>query len=297
MTTSKTVGSVSGLWRFPVKSMKGEKIELAELSSRGIAGDRAYALIDSDTGKVVSAKSVKLFPGILNCQAEFVDTPRSGTETPAVRITLSDGATVMSNSPDVNRVLSDHFGRNLTLAQSAPKDFTIDMYHPDIEDLDPKGRRDVVQEQKLGAALFAEHGIPSPVEAGLFFDLFPISVLTTSSLNRLNELEPQSRFDERRFRMNVIVDANEAGFVENRWIGRQVAIGEQVKLRVAIPDSRCVMTTLPQDDLPKDSNILRALAQHNRLQVADAGKYACIGVYAVVETGGTIRKGDTVTLF
>jgi hypothetical protein len=253
-------------------------------------------LIDSDTGKVVSAKGVKLFPGMLNCRAEYVETPHSGSEPPAARISLSDGATLMSNSPDVDRVLSDHFGRNVTLAQSAPKDFTIDMYHPDIEDLDPKGRRDVVLDQKLGAALFAEHGIPSPVEAGLFFDLFPISVLTTSSLNRLSDLQPQSRFDERRFRMNVIVDANEPGFVENNWVGRQLAIGEHVKLRVAIADSRCVMTTLPQDDLPKDSDILRALARYNKLQVADAGKYACIGVYAVVEAPGIVRTGDAVTL-
>jgi uncharacterized protein YcbX len=276
--------------------MKGEQLELAELSSRGIAGDRAYALIDSDSGKVVSAKGVKLFPGMLNCRAEFIDTPRSGSQPPTVRIQLPDDTTVMSDSPDVDRVLSDHFGRTVTLAQSAPKDFTIDMYHPDIEDLDPKGRRDVVLEQKLGAALFAERGIPSPVEAGLFFDLFPITVLTTSSLNHLNELQPQSRVDERRFRMNLIVDSNEPGFVENDWIGRQLSIGENVKLRVAIPDSRCVMTTLPQDDLPKDSDILRGLAKYNKIQVADAGQYACIGVYAIVETGGTIRKGDAVTL-
>ena len=293
---STSVGSVARLWRFPVKSMKGEQIELAELSSRGIAGDRAYALIDSDTGKVVSAKGVKRFPGMLNCRAEFVETPRLGSKPPAVRIQLSDNATVMSDSPDVDRVLSDHFGRNVTLAQSAPKDFTIEMYHPDIEGLDPKGRRDVTLDQKLGAALFAERGIPSPVEAGLFFDLFPISVLTTSSLDRLNELQPQSRFDERRFRMNLIVDSNEPGFVENDWLGRQLSIGENVKLRVAIPDSRCVMTTLPQDDLPKDIDILRGLARYNKIQVADAGQYACIGVYAIVETGGAIKKGDAVTL-
>ena len=296
MATNAIVGSVDALWRFPVKSMGGEQIEQAELSERGIAGDRAYALIDTDTGKVVSAKSVKLFPGMLNCRATFVEPPVSGSEPPPVRIVLPSGVTVTSESNDAERILSEHFQRNVTLAKSAPDDFTIDMYHPDLGDLDPTGRRDVVADQKLGSAFFAERGLPSPVAAGLFFDLFPISVLTTSSLDRLNELQPQSRFDQRRFRMNVIVNANETGFVENGWIGRELAIGEDVKLRVAIPDSRCVMTTLPQGDLLKDTEILRGLARHNRIQVADAGQYPCVGVYAVVEAPGVIRTGDEVKL-
>jgi uncharacterized protein YcbX len=276
--------------------MKGEQIEQAELSSRGIAGDRAYALIDSDTGKVVSAKSVKLFPEMLDCRATFVATPDAGSEPPPVRINLPSGVTVTSDSSDVERVLSEHFKRNVTLARSAPADFTIDMYHPDVEDFDPAGRRDVVRDQKLGSAFFADRGLPSPVAAGLFFDLFPISVMTTSTLDRLNELQPTSRFDQRRFRMNVIVTAKETGFVENGWIGRELAIGENVRLRVAIPDSRCVMTTLPQDDLPRDMDILRTLAQHNKIQISEVGKFACAGVYAIVEKPGVIRTGDQVKL-
>ena len=69
--------------------------------------------------------------------------------------------------------------------------------------------------QKLGAALFAEVGIESPVPVGSFFDVFPLSVLTTSTLAQLNELRPQSRFDQRRFRMNVIVNTERPGFIEN----------------------------------------------------------------------------------
>ena len=295
MTTTAIVGSVAGLWRFPVKSMQGQRLEEAELSRRGIAGDRAYALIDSDTGKVVSAKSVKRFPGILNCRAEFVEPLRTGSEQPPVRIVMPNGSTVTSDSNQIDQILSDHFSRRVTLAKAAPDDFTIDMYHPDVEDFDPKGRRDVVEDQKLGSALFAQLGISSPVEPGLFFDCFPISVVTTSSLNRLNELQPQSNFDERRFRMNVIVNADEGGFVENDWVGHQLEIGE-VKLRIAVPDARCVMTTLAQDELPKDTDILRALVNYNRIQVGSSGRFASLGVYAVVEEPGTIRIGDGVML-
>jgi uncharacterized protein len=296
MTTSKIVGSVTGLWRFPVKSMRGERIEQAELTGRGLVGDRAYALIDADTGKVVSAKSVRLFPEMLGCQAAFVEPPQSGRELPPVRITLPDGATVTSDSNDVDSALSAYFRRNVNLARSAPEDFTIDMYHPDIEDLDPAGNRDTVVEQKLGSAYFAQDGLASPVPVGSFFDLFPVSVLTTSTLEQLSKLRPQTIFDERRFRMNVIVGAKEEGFVENDWVGHELAIGDEVRLSVAQPDSRCVMTTLAQDELPKDTEVLRMLVQHNRIQVGVAGSSPCAGVYAVVEARGTMRTGDRVAL-
>lgn len=296
MAASETVGSIAGLWRFPVKSMGGEQLEQAELTESGLLGDRAYALIDADTGKVVSAKSVRLYPDLLACQAAFVEPPQAGLELPPVRITLPNGRTVTSDSGDIDRLLSAYLGRDVTLAHAAPDDFTIDQYHPDLENLDPAGYRDTVVEQKLGSAFFAQAGLASPVAATSFFDLFPVSVLTESTLDQLNKLRPQSRFDQRRFRMNVIVDTQDAGFVENDWTGHQLTIGDAVRLIVAMPDPRCVMTTLAQDDLPKDIDILRTLTQHNRIPVAGAGLFPCAGVYTVVAASGIIRKGDPVAL-
>jgi uncharacterized protein len=95
--------------------------------------------------------------------------------------------------------------------------------------------------------------------------------------------------------MNVVVDTLEDGFVENGWVGRTLALGDTVRLTVVLPDPRCVMTTLAQDDLPKDNDIIRTLAQHNRLDVA-GGLYPCAGVYAVVEATGTTKHGDPVAL-
>ncbi len=296
MTTSEGVGSIAALWRFPVKSMRGERLDETELTERGLLGDRAYALIDVNTGKVVSAKSVRLFPDLLGCQAVFVESPRLGRELPPVRIALPDGTSVNSESGDVDRVLSACFKRDVTLARAAPEDFTIDQYHPDLENLDPAGHRDAVVEQKLGSAFFAELGLPSPVPVGSFFDLFPVSVLTTSTLEQLNAVWPQSRFDERRFRMNVIVRTREPGFVENGWVGHELAIGPTVRLNVALPDPRCVMTTLAQDDLRKDTDILRTLTRHNRIRVGDAGRFPCAGVYTVLAAPGTVRTGDRVEL-
>ncbi len=296
MAETVRVGSVVGLWRFPVKSMRGERLEEAKLTERGLVGDRVYALIDAETGKVVSAKSVKLFPDILDCRAEFVEPPLPDRELPPVRISLPDDTSVTSDSGEVDRVLSAYFRREVTLTRAAPDDFTIDMYHPDVEGADPAGHQDTFVEQKLGSAFFAEAGVPSPVPAGSLFDLFPVSVITTSTLERLDEIQPESRFHERRFRMNVTVGTERAGFLENDWVGRDLAIGDAVRLGVALPDPRCVMTTLAQDDLPKDTDVLRTLARHNKIQVGTAGEFPCAGVYAVVETPGTMRVADPVAI-
>ncbi|HYN08677.1 MAG TPA: MOSC N-terminal beta barrel domain-containing protein [Vicinamibacterales bacterium] len=293
---SVAVGSVAGLWRFPVKSMGGERPESIEITGHGIVGDRAFALIDAQTGKVVSAKSVRLYPGLLDCRATFVEPPQAGRDVPAVRITLPDGRSVTSDDARVDRELSAHFKRDVTLARAAPPDYTIDQFHPDIEHVDPSGHRNTFVEQKLGSAFFGELGVASPVPVGAFVDLFPVSVLTTSTLAELATRRPASQFDQRRFRMNVIVDAPVRGFPENEWIGRELAIGDDVRLRIALPDPRCVMTTLPQGDLSQDLEILKTLVRENSLQVGDAGRYPCAGAYAIVEAAGTVRAGDRVAV-
>ena len=121
MASGEGVGTVVGLWRFPVKSMAGEQIAEAELTERGLVGDRRYALIDVQTGKVVSAKSVRLFPNVLGCQARFIEAPRAGQEMPPVRIVLPNGTSVTSDASDSDRVLSAYFGRDVTLARTAPR--------------------------------------------------------------------------------------------------------------------------------------------------------------------------------
>src|SRR3569832_2235662 len=287
MALGEDIGSVAALWRFPVKSMGGEQLDRVEVSAGGVIGDRAYGLIDKDTGRVASAKSVKLFPNLLDCKATFVEEPRTGGELPAVQILLPDGATVRSDSSDVDQVLSAYFKRNVTLQRAAPDDFTIDSYEPD------KG---TAVAQKLGSALFAEIGVESPVLAGSFFDLFPLSLMTSSTLARLDELRPQSEFDQRRFRMNVIVNTEQAGFVENGWISRSLGLGERARINVPVPDPRCVMLTLAQDGLPKDTDILRTLAGHNKVQVATLGFLLCVGVFVVVVALGSVRIGDRVLL-
>ena len=289
------VGTVATLSRFPVKSMQGERLSVTDLTASGLVGDRAYALLDRSTGKVVSAKHPRIGPQVLACRATFLDEIGPDVHKSRVLISLPDGTTVSSDDRDANATLSSFLGLDVTLERSAPEDFTIDHFHPDLASPDPEEPTGTVTESKLGAAFFAKAGIASPVPDGSFLDVFPVSLLTTSTLEQLQVIRPESRFDARRFRMNVVVDTPADGFVEDLWTGRSLQIGETVRLSVVLPDPRCVMITLAQDDLPTDIDILRTLVQHHRVEVAGRLR-PCAGAYAVVEVAGTVSTGDQVSL-
>jgi uncharacterized protein len=281
----QALGLVRSLWRYPVKSMAGEELDASEVTGRGLLGDRAYALIDSVDGKVASAKNPRKWPQLFEFGAAFCDNPRTGAAPPTVRITLPDGATVSSDQPDIDAVLSRALGRPVgmraagpghgdVVASTSPNPWTAtaEEYWPDMEGLD---FRDTVTDFDL--------------PQGTFFDIAVLHVLTTATLDRLGELYPAGQMATRRFRPNIVIDTagGPAGFVENDWVGRTLHLGEQVQLAVSEPCPRCVMITLPQGGLLKDSGILRTAAQHNKTH---------IGVYASVLRGGQVRHGDQITV-
>jgi len=271
-TTQSGLGSVVSLWRYPVKSMMGEELNGAEVTERGLLGDRTYALLDSSTAKIVSAKNPRKWPNLFDFRAAFVEPPRTGEKIPPVRIALPNGTTLTSEQRELNQVLTNALGRAVTLATATPETPSLEEYWPDMEGL---AHRETVTDEAI--------------PAGTFFDLAVTHVLTTATLDRLRDLYPQGRFEVRRFRPNIVVQpsSGEKTFVENAWIGHTLAIGDQVRLNITGPCPRCVMTTLSQGDLPKDPGILRTAAQHNQVNV---------GVYAAVVRGGTIRRGDPLRL-
>jgi uncharacterized protein YcbX len=278
-------GLVVALWRYPVKSMQGEELNRVEIGPRGLLGDRAYALIDGSDGKIGSAKNPRKWPRMFDFRAALVDTPQHDMEVPAARITLPDGTLVMSDQSDLNQILSQALARQVTLEAAARANQGVvagspvagwtpkaEEYWPDMEGLD---YRDTVTDFDL--------------PTGTFFDCATVHVLTTATLDRLRELYPQGRFELRRFRPNVVVELADdvKDFVENGWVGLTLVLGNAVRLRITGPCPRCVMTTLPQSDLPKDPGILRTAAQHNQVNV---------GVYASVVQGGVVRRGDAIRL-
>jgi uncharacterized protein YcbX len=267
-------GSVVGLWRYPVKSMMGEELNAAEITDRGVVGDRRFAVVDAATGKVAGAKNPRKWGNFFDYRAAYVEPPRAGSSLPAVRLTLPDGTVVTNEQADLAKVLSAALGREVQLAEATQRERTetAEEYWPDMEGLE---HRDTVTNWEL--------------PPGTFFDLAIVHLLTTATIEKLRDLYPQGRFEVRRFRPNIVVSTSpdRQGFVENDWIDHTIALGEEVRLRINGPCPRCVMTTLAQGDLPKDPGILRTAARHNA---------ANVGVYADVVVGGTVRRGDPVTL-
>jgi MOSC domain-containing protein len=270
------VGSVVALWRYPVKSMMGEELSACEVTDRGLLGDRRFAVVDRATGKVGGAKNPRKWGNFFDFRAAYAEPPKAGARISPVRITLPDGTVVTSGQPDLEQILSRAFGRDVELAEARPGQMpsaaTAEEYWPDMAGLD---YRDTVTDFEM--------------PAGTFFDIAVVHLLTTATINRLRALYPDGRFEVRRFRPNIVISTGgeDAGFAENGWIGRTAAVGGTVRLAITEPCPRCVMITLPQGDLPKDAGILRTAAQHNAVNV---------GVYASVVSGGTIRRGDPVTL-
>ena len=111
MTEQGAVGPVVDLRRYPIKSMMGEELNAAEVTERGLLGDRAFALIDASDGKVASAKHPRKWAGLFDFRAAFAEPPRRAEKLPHVRITLPDGALVSSEQPDLDRILSELLGR------------------------------------------------------------------------------------------------------------------------------------------------------------------------------------------
>ena len=263
-------GKVVALWRYPIKSMQGEQLPVALLAQESLLGDRAFALLDRATGLVASAKNPGRWSLLLACQAAFVVPPTLGEALPPVRVTLPDGTSILSEQPDFNRRLSQALGREVVLSRATLSSPRLEQYWPQV-----------------GSLTSQPHVTEEALPPHTFFDLAPLHLLTTATLGRLGQLYPQGRFDVRRFRPNLVIEAAHApaDFVEHSWIGRTLAIGEQVRLHITGACPRCVMTTLSQGDLPADLGILRTAARHNQ---------ATVGVYASVLYGGTIRQGDAL---
>ena len=265
-------GAVVSLWRYPVKSMMGEELNASYLTDRGLLGDRSLALVDSETAMVVSAKNPRKWPTMFDFRAAFTAPPEMGTPLPPVRVTFPDGASVTSDDAGFAELVSAALGRPVTLATGGLPEPMLEEYWPDMAELDHQ--ETVTDEATL---------------AGTFFDLATVHVLTTATMLRLGQLYPEGRFDARRFRPNIVVRPSDdaAEFVESNWVGQELRIGDEVALEITDHCPRCVMTTLPQGDLPKDSGILRTAARHNGVHV---------GVYAEVRRSGIVRRGDAIAL-
>lgn len=273
MTT--TIGTVASLHRYPVKSMQGETPDSVELTDDGVVGDRIWALRDAETGKLVSAKRPRLWRAMLDCRATTRDDG-------GVDVTTPDGETYGVTDPALRISLNALFGRDVGVEEATETQQGV--YESDWPEIE-------------GVTLSGEIDLPTNLSGvgTTFIDLGILHLLTSASLDALQAAAPDVNVDVRRFRPSILLDTPDLdGFPENDWAGRTMTIGDVV-ITVGDPAPRCVMTTVAQEELPRELAVLQAIAAENRL-TNDLGSFACLGAYASVAAGGTVRVGDTVTL-
>ena len=306
------VGRVREVWRYPVKSMAGERLEACGVGAQGLWGDRGWALRDEEAGEI---RGAKISPALMLCAARYREEPSADGAPPHVRITLPDGSRTATDAPDVNERLSELVGRRVTLWPLRP---AADRAHyrramPGARVIGLLSRSRSFRRLALGAMRVTgldadlrkdfgrEPGEPLPdlsvfssdlfeftSPPGTYFDAYPIHLLTTSSLDALARLNPDSAWDARRFRPNFLIETGEGveGLAEAGWGGRTLRVGG-LRLKCEVPTPRCSMTIQAQDGLPKDPRVLRTI-------VREAGQN--LGVYASVEAAGRVAAGDEVEL-
>ena len=277
------VGVVKEIWRYPVKSMAGERVVMGDLTPRGLRGDRRWALRDDVHQEIWSGRNLH---AISACAARYLAEP-AGDESPAVRITLPGGVQVDSGDTDAHVRISAALGHPLSLW---PVVDPTNLAHY---------RRKPREQVELGAYLAEQFarlpGEPfpdlskAPPEAmefvsapGGYCDVAPLHVLTTASLAHMKALNSAADWDVRRFRPNLLIetDGGLTGLVDAAWAGRTLAIAD-ARVTCSIDAFRCATPTLATPDLPKDPSVLRSI-------VRDANQN--LGLYAGTAKGGGYGK-------
>jgi hypothetical protein len=280
------VGTIAQLWRYPVKSMGGERLRSARLSWRGIPGDRGWAVYDEARGGVTNAKRL---PPLRTCRARYAAEPVPGDRPPPAEITLPDGTTVPTGSPGIPGRLSELAGRAVSLRALGPAG----------DEAAPRVTTAGESPGTLRALMGILPGEPEPdmseftperlrlLRQGNFFDAFPLHLLTRTTLRTLARVAPDPDWDERRFRPNLLIEMDDGdGYPELAWVGRRLRAGGAL-IQVVTGCPRCVMVTLEGDGLPQDHRVMRTLVRETRHTA---------GIYASVAGEGEVREGDAIEL-
>ncbi len=282
------VGTVAELWRYPVKSMGGERLASSAVDQRALHADRMWAVRDLELGAVTTARRL---PALLGCTARYVEEPPAGVgpgDVAHVVVTFPDGTEVASTDGDrMDARLSELAGKSVTLVPLPPLDDKaayrgVLASKKDIRkqfglrDDEPLPDFTMFPVRKLAElAVFA-----TPI--GIFADAYPLHVVTTSSLRTMAALGGD--FDVRRFRPNVVVDSELEGLAEQEWLGG-VLRSDDVTMDVEIPTIRCTIPLREQAGVAADPQVMRTVSRHGD---------RCFGVYADVAAGGTLRVGSPV---
>ena len=271
------VGIIKRLFRYPLKSMSGEQLSELAVGETGAVGDRAFALRKQD-GRLMTAKRSGQ---LLQFQASYSD---------------GEAAELIVNCPDGRQLKGEELSEGETLSKLLGQKVSLERRQPEQENYGELDARTVFADIPLETALKGKRRQLAPdadrydLAPGTFFDSAHLHLITTGTLAHLQSLiGPDAEVDVRRFRPNIFIESSPvlSGFIEDEWYDAKLQIGTSVQIHDIWPTLRCVMTTLPQGEIPKDLRILHAIVKNHETN---------LGAFAAVETAGTIKIGDRVTL-
>jgi uncharacterized protein YcbX len=258
------IGKVDSLWRYPVKSMRGEELDAIFAGYAGVYGDRLFAFESS-----AAPRGFPFFTGreqrqMIRYRPRFRDPGKA-----ALPVNLAEAEML---SPNINPV------------SASAADLMIDVETPDGKTF---GIDDLALVEQLRGGLGHEHELRLIRSDKAMTDCRPLSIFSVQTARTLSQ-ETGADVDKRRFRANVYVDLSSgAGFAEDRLVGKSLRLGARTMVRLLQRDGRCMMITLDPDTAEKTPTILKAVAQAHK---------GMAGVYGAVLVEGIIRKGDPVEL-
>jgi len=244
------IGAVIACWRYPVKSMQGMCVEFLDMRHDYIVGDRAWGLIDVETGKLASAK-------------RFATLLMAAADDESIR--LPDGRSFPLDSPDADALLSAYLDRPVRLVRPARHERQV--YEMTFDP--PNDDAELVN-------------IPTPV--GTFLDWAPVHLVMTSTLDWCKQQRPDLDWDIRRFRPNIVIDYDGPPFVENDWASTRFSIGEAI-LTVRQPTVRCAMPLRAQPGLDRQPAMFQAMSTLNIAFPNHIGIYLDVTQPSVINIG------------
>jgi uncharacterized protein YcbX len=285
----EVVGTVKELWRYPVKSMVGESVSSVQIEAYGVVGDRLWAVRDDDVGEITG---VRKKPKLLTCSAQYCEQPvgdLNDKDVPAIDVTMPSGEVLNSSDSRLASALSSLLGSSVSLHPLQPKS---NKKHYRIAAT--VGAKEIKRQfaskelPDMSSFSWAQLGelmlFVTPL--GRHYDVYPLHLLTTNSLKKMAEIEPEGDFDTRRFRPNIVIEspAGEVGFDEFTWLGGTLSIGDTM-IKCATRTVRCSAPAQPQAGMAKSAKVVKALSQHTGRNM---------GINATIIEGGNIKLGDEV---
>jgi len=254
------IGKVDSVWRYPVKSMRGEELDEAFAGFSGVYGDRLFAFKSSASPKGFPYFTAREQRRLLQYRPHFRYPDKAARP--------------------INLTEAGKMGANPVSAD--PSELMVDVETPDGKRL---GIDDPSLMEMLRTDIDQKHQLTLMRSERALTDCRPVSIFSLQSARQLGA-ETGVPIDKRRFRANVYVDLTSGdGFAENEFIGRSLRIGPKVVVRILERDSRCVIITLDPDTTEKTPEILKKVAQAHE---------GMAGVYGAVMVEGMLHKGDPV---